>query len=52
MKKLGISDSEYRRILFDLTGEHSMANMDNEDLRKVFKHFQTLQGHVSAASAV
>ena len=51
-KKLGLSDSEYRRVLLDLTDRHSMAIMDNEDLRKVFKHFQALQGRASAGSAV
>lgn len=51
-KKLGISDSEYKRTLLDLAGKDSMAKMDNEELRRVFRHFQKLQGLASADSAV
>jgi hypothetical protein len=32
----------------DLTGKVSLAVMDNSELRKVFKHFQKLQGEAEA----
>ena len=47
-RKLGIRDAEYRQTLLDLTGKVSLAVMDNSELRKVFKHFQKLQGEAEA----
>ncbi len=49
-RKLRIPDSRYRQILSELTGKDSLADMDNEELRKVFKHFQNLQGEADAAA--
>lgn len=48
-KILRIPDVRYRETLAKLTGKDSMATMDNEQLRKVFKHFQGLQGQAEAA---
>ena len=48
-RKLGIPDPLYRQVLFTITGKESLADMDNEQLRKVFKHFQQLQGEAAAA---
>ncbi len=47
-RKLGIRESDYREILVQLTGKDSLAIMDNEGLRKVFRHFQQLQGEAEA----
>jgi hypothetical protein len=47
-RKLGIPDARYREILLQLTGKDSLAIMDNEELRKVFRHFQQLQGEAAA----
>lgn len=48
-KKLSIPDSRYRRILLRLTGKDSLATMDNDELKKVFGHFQELQDDADAA---
>ena len=47
-RKLGIADARYRQILVQLTGKDSLAVMDNDELRRVFKHFQRLQGEAEA----
>jgi hypothetical protein len=47
-RKLAIPDARYREILVQLTGKDSLAIMDNEGLRRVFRHFQELQGEAEA----
>lgn len=49
-RKLGIPEPRYRQILLELTGEDSLAVMNNDDLRKVFRYFQQLQGEAEAVS--
>ena len=50
-RKLGIPDGRYREILLQLTGKDSLAVMDNDELRKVLRHFQRLQGEADARGA-
>lgn len=49
-RKLGIPETHYREILVQLIGKESLAIMDNEELRKVFRHFQQLQGEGEAVA--
>ena len=45
------ADARYREILLELTAKGSLAVMDNDELRKVFRHFQQLQGEGEAGAA-
>jgi hypothetical protein len=49
-RKLAIPDTHYRETLLQLTGKGSLAVMDNGELRKVFRHFQQLQGEAEAVA--
>lgn len=49
-RKLPMPESVYRLTLVQLTGKDSLAVMDNDELRKVFKHFQQLQGEAEAVA--
>jgi len=43
-KALGVGETRYRQVLFDLTGKHSTTEMQAEALERVFAHFRQLQG--------
>lgn len=47
-KALGMGDTRYRQVLFDLTGKHSTTEMEAEELERVFAHFRQLQGEEEA----
>lgn len=49
-RRIALSENRYREILIGLTGKRSMAIMENDEIRKVFKHFQRLQGEAEAAA--